>query len=122
MAGKGCSVFRKEIREWQVTKQQRKDILEACDRKEVDILFATQLAREGLDMQHLVVGHMVMPKRGDSRESNSGSSVEQEIGRIMRRIGTIRIKKHTGSITLTTMLEYLRTNITAVGKYTAELG
>ena len=68
MAGKGCSVFRKEIREWQVTKQQRKDILEACDRKEVDILFATQLAREGLDMQHLVVGHMVMPKRGDSRE------------------------------------------------------
>ena len=51
MAGKGCSVFRKEIREWQVTKQQRKDILEACDRKEVDILFATQLAREGLDMQ-----------------------------------------------------------------------
>ncbi|WP_140421525.1 DEAD/DEAH box helicase [Bacillus cereus] len=74
----------KEIREWQVTKQQRKDILEACDRKEVDILFATQLAREGLDMQHLVVGHMVMPKRGDSRKSNSGSSVEQEIGRIMR--------------------------------------
>ena len=31
--------------------KQRKDILEACDRKEVDILFATQLAREGLDMQ-----------------------------------------------------------------------
>ncbi|MDZ5608607.1 DEAD/DEAH box helicase family protein [Bacillus pseudomycoides] len=74
----------KEFRDWQVTKQQRKDILEACDRKEVDILFATQLAREGLDMQHLAVGHMVMPKRGDSRESNSGSSVEQEIGRIMR--------------------------------------
>ncbi|MGS0530648.1 DEAD/DEAH box helicase [Bacillus mycoides] len=74
----------KEFCEWQVTKQQRKDILEACDRKEVDILFATQLAREGLDMQHLAVGHMVMPKRGDSRESNSGSSVEQEIGRIMR--------------------------------------
>lgn len=74
----------KEIREWQVTKQQRKAVLEACDRKEVNILFATQLAREGLDMQHLAVGHMVMPKRGDSRESNSGSSVEQEIGRIMR--------------------------------------
>ena len=31
--------------------KERKDILEACDRKEVDILFATQLAREGLDMQ-----------------------------------------------------------------------
>ena len=35
-------------------------------------------------MRHLAVGHMVMPKRGDSRESSSGSSVEQEIGRIMR--------------------------------------
>ena len=32
-------------------KAERKDILEACDRKEVDILFATQLAREGLDMR-----------------------------------------------------------------------
>ena len=99
--------IQKEIREWQVTKRQRKDILEACDRKEVDILFATQLAREGLDMRHLAVGHMVMPKRGDSRESSSGSSVEQEMDVLCVLIETIRIKRHTGSITLTTMLEYL---------------
>lgn len=71
-------------------------------------------------MQHLAVGHMVMPKRGDSRESNSGSSVEQEIDVLCDLIGTIRIKKRTGSITLTTMLECLRTNTIAVEKYTAE--
>ena len=50
---------------------------------------------------------MVMPKRGDSRESSSGSSVEQEIDVLCVPIETIRIKRHTGSITLTTMLEYL---------------
>ena len=71
-------------------------------------------------MRHLAVGHMVMPKRGDSRESSSGSSVEQEIDVLCVPIETIRIKRHTGSITLTTMLEYFA-NITAVGKYTAEL-
>ncbi|MFJ5716573.1 DEAD/DEAH box helicase [Neobacillus sp. NPDC093127] len=73
-----------EMKRWQVSSQQRKDILAACDRKEIDILFATQLAREGLDMPHLTVGHMAMPKRGDRKGDASGSAVEQEIGRIMR--------------------------------------
>jgi superfamily II DNA or RNA helicase len=73
-----------EFNAWQVTAQQRKDILAAADRKEIDVLFATQLAREGLDMPHLTVGHMVMPKRGDASGSKNGASVEQEIGRIMR--------------------------------------
>ena len=101
-------------------KAQRKDILEACDRKEVDILFATQLAREGLDMQHLAVGHMVMPKRGDSRESSSGSSVEQEIGRIMRPDRNNPDKEAYWFDYVDYNVGYLRTNITAVGKYTAE--
>jgi superfamily II DNA or RNA helicase len=57
----------------------------ACDRKEIQILFATQLAREGLDMPHLTVGHMVMPKRGDDGSKANGGSVEQEIGRIQRK-------------------------------------
>lgn len=75
----------KEFKAWQVTKKQREDIMRRANNKEIDILFATQLAREGLDMPHLTVGHMVMPKRGDSGDSKNGSAVEQEIGRIMRK-------------------------------------
>lgn len=74
-----------EFKNWQVTKKQREDIIKRANNKEIDILFATQLAREGLDMPHLTVGHMVMPKRGDSgKNKNDGGAVEQEIGRIMR--------------------------------------
>jgi len=74
-----------EFEAWQITPAQRKDIMAAADRKEIDILFATQLAREGLDMPHLTTGHMVMPKRGDEGSKASGGSVEQEIGRIQRK-------------------------------------
>jgi len=65
-------------------KKERKEILDAAYRKEVDVLIATQLAREGLDMPHLTIGHMVTPKRGDASGSRNGAAVEQEIGRIMR--------------------------------------
>ena len=73
-----------EMEEWQVTPTKRKEILEAATNKQVDILFATQLAREGLDLPHLNIGHMVTPKRGDAKGSRNGAAVEQEIGRIMR--------------------------------------
>lgn len=73
-----------EFRDWQVTKTERADILEAAQNKQLDILFATQLAREGLNIPHLTVGHMAMPKRGDAQGTTNGSAVEQEIGRIMR--------------------------------------
>ena len=73
-----------EFDAWQVTSAQRKDILEAVKDRKIDILFATQLAREGLDIPHLTVGHMAMPKRGDSNGKRDGGAVEQEIGRIMR--------------------------------------
>lgn len=36
-------------------------------------------------MPHLAVGHMVMPKRGDTGKNKDGGAVEQEIGRIMRK-------------------------------------
>lgn len=75
----------KEFEEWQVTKKQREEIIKKANNKEIDILFATQLAREGLDMPHLTVGHMAMPKRGDTGKNKDGGAVEQEIGRIMRR-------------------------------------
>lgn len=73
-----------EFQDWQVTDTQRKEILQAVRDKKVDILFATQLAREGLDIAHLTVGHMATPKRGDASDSKNGGAVEQEIGRIMR--------------------------------------
>lgn len=82
-----------EFKAWQVTPTQRKEILKACGDQEVDILFATQLAREGLDFPHLAVGHSVTPKKGDSGQSKDGAALEQEIGRIMRRDPTNPEKK-----------------------------
>lgn len=73
-----------EFKEWQVTPKQRQAILQAVKDKEIDILFATQLAREGLDIPHLAVGHSVTPKKGDDHNSTTGAALEQEIGRIMR--------------------------------------
>src|SRR5690625_3911051 len=75
----------KEFESWQVTKKEREEIMRKANNKEVDILFATQLAREGLDMPHLTTGHMIMPKRGDTGKNKDGGAVEQEIGRIMRK-------------------------------------
>lgn len=82
-----------EFNSWQVTPTKRKEILKACGEKKIDILFATQLAREGLDFPHLSVGHSVTPKKGDSGQSKDGAALEQEIGRIMRRDPSNQDKK-----------------------------
>ena len=68
-------------------------------------------------MRHLAVGHMVMPKRGDSRESSSGSSVEQEIGRIMRPDRNNPDKEAYWFDYVDYNVGVFGTNITAVGKY-----
>lgn len=73
-----------EFKKWQVTPKQRRETLDACTSGDVQILFATQLAREGLDIPTLCVGHTVTPKRGDAGNSSTGLNLEQEIGRIMR--------------------------------------
>ncbi|MHB1166974.1 MAG: DEAD/DEAH box helicase [Carboxydocellales bacterium] len=73
-----------EMATWQVTNTQRREILQLAADRQIDILFTTQLAREGLDLPHLSVGHAVTPKRGDAKGSTNGASVEQEIGRIQR--------------------------------------
>lgn len=73
-----------EFKSWQVTPKRRKEILEACREGSIQVLFATQLAREGLDIPQLSVGHTVTPKRGDTGNSKTGLNLEQEIGRIMR--------------------------------------
>lgn len=73
-----------EFTAWQITAKQRKDILQEVKDGKIHILFATQLAREGLDIPHLCVGHCVTPKKGDTGNEKSGAALEQEIGRIMR--------------------------------------
>lgn len=73
-----------EFKTWQITPTQRKEVLKAVGDRRIDILFATQLAREGLDIPHLCVGHCVTPKKGDDANSKTGTALEQEIGRIMR--------------------------------------
>lgn len=74
-----------EYAAWQVTTAQRKAVMDAAYGRQIDILFATgALAREGLDMPHLAMGHLTTPARGDARTSSNGASVEQAIGRIQR--------------------------------------
>lgn len=62
----------------------RKKIVADAMNKKIHILFATKLAREGLDMPHLNIGHLISPRKGDSQYRNDGNALEQEIGRIMR--------------------------------------
>lgn len=66
-----------EILTGDIPKRERKAIMERAKNKEIDILLATQLAREGLDIPHLNRLFMTYPKK-------SASSVQQEVGRIMR--------------------------------------
>ncbi len=58
-------------------KKQREAIMQAATRQEIDILLATQLAREGLDIPHLDRLFLTVPKR-------AAGTVQQEVGRIMR--------------------------------------
>jgi len=74
-----------EFKAWQIGSRERQELMGLCGEKKIDILFATQLAREGLDMPHLSIGHSTMPKRGDAAGSSNGASTEQEIGRVMRK-------------------------------------
>ncbi len=58
-------------------KRAREQVMEQARNKQIDILLATQLAREGLDLPHLDRLFLVTPKR-------ASNAVEQEIGRIQR--------------------------------------
>jgi superfamily II DNA or RNA helicase len=73
-----------EFRRWQVPPERRRAVMELARARKVDLLFCTNLAREGLDLPHLCVGHMITPKKGDQQSRKDGAAVEQEIGRIMR--------------------------------------
>ena len=57
--------------------KERKRIMEAAKAQQVDVLLATQLAREGLDLPHLNRLFLCTPKR-------AAGATQQEIGRVMR--------------------------------------
>lgn len=73
-----------ELERWNCTNMDRKNRVQWAKDGEYDIIFATQLAREGLDMPHLNVLHLAMPKHGDDAKAANGGALEQELGRIMR--------------------------------------
>lgn len=58
-------------------KKQRSDVMDRVKNKEVHILLATQLAREGLDIVHLNRLFLATPKK-------AAGAVQQEVGRVMR--------------------------------------
>ncbi|MNI82063.1 hypothetical protein D3C73_1387370 [compost metagenome] len=58
-------------------KKERSDVMERTKNRQVDILLATQLAREGLDIVHLNRLFLATPKR-------AAGAVQQEVGRVMR--------------------------------------
>jgi superfamily II DNA or RNA helicase len=60
-----------------MSKKQRAAVMENVKNKQVDIVLATQLAREGLDILHLNRLYLCTPKR-------AAGAVQQEVGRIMR--------------------------------------
>jgi superfamily II DNA or RNA helicase len=74
-----------EMEAMRCTPTMRKQAIQDMRDKKLDILFATQLAREGLDIPHLNILHMATPKRGDTHHTRKdGGAVEQEAGRIQR--------------------------------------
>lgn len=69
--------LRIEILTGKLPKAKRKELMEESRNKKIDVLLATQLAREGLDIPHLNRLFLTYPKK-------SPASVQQEVGRIMR--------------------------------------
>jgi superfamily II DNA or RNA helicase len=68
---------RTEILTGDLPKAKRKELMEEAKKRKIDILLATQLAREGLDIPHLNRLFLTYPKK-------SPASVQQEVGRVMR--------------------------------------
>lgn len=50
----------------------------------IDILIATKIAREGLDLPNMTQLFLTTPKHGDVGNEANGAALEQEVGRVMR--------------------------------------
>ncbi len=66
-----------EVLTGKMPKKERTEIMTRVQAREVDILLATQLAREGLDIIHLNRIFLTMPKRAEN-------ALTQEVGRVLR--------------------------------------
>ena len=71
------SVDETAILSGQLKKKDREKVMERVKDKEIPILFATQLAREGLDLPFLNKLFLTSPKKAEG-------AIQQEVGRIMR--------------------------------------
>jgi superfamily II DNA or RNA helicase len=73
-----------EFKNWQITAEKRKDIMERVNARKIDILIVTQLGKEGIDIPHLTTGFLTTPMKGDSQQREDGSGLTQYVGRIQR--------------------------------------
>ena len=66
-------------------KKQKEQLMRDIKNKKYNVIIATNIAREGLDIPHLDRLFLVTPKKGDADgKTPDGTGVEQEVGRIMR--------------------------------------
>jgi len=77
MLKRETSKLRIETLTGSMSKKKREAVMERARNREIDILLATQLAREGLDLPHLNRLFLTTPKR-------AAGAVQQEVGRVMR--------------------------------------
>ena len=66
-----------EVLTGRMNKRKRIEVMEQARNREIDVLLATQLAREGLDLPHLNRLFLCTPKR-------AAGATQQEVGRVMR--------------------------------------
>jgi len=74
-----------EMAAWQISRERRREILADADAGKIDILFCTQLLREGVDLPQFSGLHLATPLKGDTeRGREDGAGLEQSLGRISR--------------------------------------
>ena len=65
-------------------KAKREKVIEEAKQGKIDILFATKLADEGLDIPIITTVALISPCKGDESGTKNGSRLEQRVGRGMR--------------------------------------
>lgn len=74
-----------EFAAWQISRERRREILAEADAGKIDILFCTQLLREGVDLPKFSGLHLATPLKGDTEKAREdGAALEQALGRVSR--------------------------------------
>lgn len=74
-----------EMRAWQISRERRREILADAEAGKIDVLFCTQLLREGVDLPKFSGLHLATPLKGDTeRGREDGAGLEQALGRVSR--------------------------------------